>query len=89
MPSRPLGPEHIAGLVAIYDACGRSIYGHVPIEAIRHNLKDPFREMCKEIIKDLKKHPDGLISIKKGRNQSYGITMAGINALKQEGIVLR
>ena len=87
MPTKKINPEHIAGLIAIYDACNGSIKGHVPISAIRKKLSNPYKQYCKIIIKYLKKHPDKLIHEHVGRNHSYGITLNGIQILKEKGIL--
>ena len=84
-----LGPEHIAGLIAIYAAGNGSIKARVPEPAIRKKLHKPYRELCSEILKDLKKHPDGLVYVRRGKSLSYGITMNGIKFLQQKGIPLR
>lgn len=87
MENKELDPEHIAVLIAIYDACGGSIRGHVPIQAIRSKLTVPYKQLCKDVLKNLKKHPDVLIHEHVGRDHSYGITMNGIHFLRKKGIL--
>ncbi len=86
--SRPsLKPEAVAGLLAIYEACGGSIYTHQPLELIRKKFAKPSKPFCKGIFEDLVRHPDGFVSRHSGRDKSYGITMNGISVLRGLGLV--
>jgi hypothetical protein len=39
-------PEVIAGLLALYHACGGSVHGHVPAEAFRRRLRKEYQTVC-------------------------------------------
>ncbi len=77
-------PEQIAGLVALYGACGGSIYAHQPLPLIRKKFGEPYREYAKKIIEDLVK--SGYAAPHKGRNVSYAITKAGVAKLRELGL---
>lgn len=73
-------PEIIAGLVAMYRACGAS-NAHYPIELIRKKFRKPYKQFTKSIMKKLYRR--GFVSIKKGKNTAYGITKNGVERLRE------
>jgi len=78
-------PEEIAGLVALYGACGGSIYAHQPLPLIRKKFNARYREHAKKIIEDLVR--SGYAVPHKGRNVSYAITKSGITRLREIGLI--
>ena len=85
MPQRPLKPEEIAGLLALYYACGGSTKAHVPIEFFRRRLREPYRREARRIIKKLRRR--GFVHVHPGRTESYGITKEGIRVLKEMKLI--
>ena len=79
--------DHVAGLVAVYDACGGSIYAHMPLPMIRRRFVEPYRNEAKRIVEDLVRK--GYVTLHKGRNISYSITKAGVEKLRELGIITR
>jgi len=85
MSERPLKPEEVAGLIALYDACGGSTKAHVPIEFFRRRLRDPYRGEAKRIMRRLRRR--GFVHVHRGRTESYGVTMMGIDRLREMGLI--
>ena len=74
-------PEIVTGLLSLYYACGGSTHAHVPIQGFRAKLSKPYKQFARAILKKLRKA--GYIHVHKGRDESYGINMNGIDKLKE------
>ncbi|MCW3990267.1 MAG: hypothetical protein NWE88_09355 [Candidatus Bathyarchaeota archaeon] len=74
-------PEIVAGLLALYYACDGSTRAHVPVPGFRAKLSKPYKQFARAILKKLRKA--GYIHVHKGREESYGINMAGIDKLRE------
>jgi len=74
-------PEIVAGLLALYYACDGSTRAHVPVQGFRAKLRKPYKQFARAILKKLRKA--GYIHVHKGRDESYGINMAGIDKLRE------
>jgi len=85
---KPLKDEHIAGLLALYDACDGTIHAHVRKKFWKNKFQEPYRDLADKIIKKLCSNPDGLVLKHKGRNNTYSITMNAIRRLGELGIKL-
>ena len=77
-------PEIVAGLIALYRTCGAT-KAHYPIEFIRKKFSQPYKQFADSIIKKLYKR--GFVSKKKGKSEAYGITKAGIEYLRELGLL--
>ena len=80
---KPLKPEEIAGLMALYYACSRSIHAHVSIPRFRQKLSDLYKDEAKKILEKIRRR--GFVHVHKGREETYGINMAGVKKLKDLG----
>ena len=74
-------PEIVAGLLALYYACDGSTRAHVPVQGFRAKIARPYKQFARAILKKLRKA--GYIHVHKGRDESYGINMVGIDKLKE------
>jgi len=74
-------PEIVTGLLSLYYACDGSTRAHVPIQGFRAKLSKPYKQFARAILKKLRKA--GYIHVHKGRDESYGVNMAGIDKLKE------
>ena len=74
-------PEIVAGLMALYHACGGSTHAHVPIQGFRAKLAGPYKQFARAIMKRLRR--EGYVNVHKGRDESYGINMAGVDKLRE------
>ena len=74
-------PEIVAGLLALYYACDGSTRAHVPVQGFRAKLSKPYKQFARAIMKKLRKA--GYIHVHKGRDESYGVNMAGIDKLRE------
>ena len=77
-----LPAEIIAGLLALYDACGGSIGGRVQKRHWKRNFSSDYSGQADKIIKKCSNNPEGYVRRKPGRNMTYRISMVGIKALK-------
>ena len=59
-------PEIVAGLLALYYACGGSTRAHVPVQGFRAKLSKPYKQFARAILKKLRKA--GYIHVHKGRD---------------------
>jgi len=82
-----LSNGNIAGLFALYCACGGSTHAHVRRAFWRRKFSEEYRNEAKRIMKKVRTHPDGFVHVHKGRNVTYGITMTGVLVLKELGII--
>jgi len=78
-------PEVIAGLLALYHACGGSVHGHVPAEAFRRRLRKEYRQYAASMLRRLRRR--GLIDVHKGRQESYSVNMRGVELLRSLGLL--
>ena len=74
-------PEIVAGLLALYYACDGSTRARVPVQGFRAKLSKPYKQFARAILKKLRKA--GYIHVHKGREESYGVNMAGIDKLRE------
>ena len=74
-------PEIVAGLLAIYYACDGTTRAHMPIQGFRAKLSKHYKQFARAILKKLRKA--GYIHVHKGREESYGVNMAGIDKLRE------
>ena len=87
MLSRQLSEDMKAGLYALYRCCNGSTKSHVPAAFWRRKFLDPYREVARRTIKKLRRHPDGLVWMHKGHKDTFGITLVGIRALEELGMI--
>jgi hypothetical protein len=78
-------PEVIAGLLALYHACGGSVHGHVPAEAFRRSLRKEYRQYAASMLKRLRRR--GFIDVHKGRQESDSVNMRGVELLSSLGLL--
>lgn len=81
-------PEIVAGLLALYYACNGSTRAHVPVQGFRAKLARPYKQFAKAILKKLRRA--GYVHVHKGRDESFGINMAGVGKLRElaeEGVI--
>jgi len=83
MSQPELPDEIIAGLLALYDACDCSTHARVQKTFWRRNFSSEYEKQANTIIKKCCSNPEGLVRRIPGRNMTYGITMAGVRALRR------
>lgn len=77
----------IATLVALYEETGKSSHTHIPRQAVQAHFRKDLRGYARQALNKLvrkgyaSKHP-------KGRQMVYGITVEGIEKLKEMRLAL-
>jgi len=89
MSSKPLKPEEIAAIIAVYYACHGDIHAHQPEELIRNKFTKTLRSYAKKILEETAKRPELFIQKHKNKNVTYSITLNGIKLLEDMNIIPR
>jgi len=89
MSSKPLKPEEIATILAVYDACAGSTHAHQPIERIRNKFAKGLRPYAKELLEKVTRRPEVYIQRQKNKNVTYSIALNGIILLEDMNIIPR
>lgn len=89
MSSKPLRPEEIAAIVAVYYACGGDIHAHQSVPHIRNKFDKYFRPFAKRILEKVARRPERYIQRHRNKNLTYSITLNGIKLLEDMNIVHR
>jgi len=89
MSSRPLKPEEIAAITAVYYACKGDTHAHQPIPLIRNKFAKSLRPYAKEILEKAARRPEQYIQKRKNKDVTYSITLNGIKLLEDMNIIPR